>query len=90
MNKRMMNKRILFVCVKETLLSGQTDPTKVGDMYWAYLDVWKSQNFINLFKNETPQSLFSESDRHGLGKSNCFIPLAKWREKQINSILSDD
>ena len=85
-----MNKRILFVCVKETLLSGQKYPIKVGDMYWAYLDSWKSQNFINFFRNEIPQFIFSDGDRHGLGKSNCFMPLAKWREKQINSILSDD
>jgi hypothetical protein len=82
-----MNRKLTqFICIKETKLSGKRETIKVGEFFWADVQLWKSNNYVDLWGD--PNGDFFTSDR-GLGKSNCFIPLYQWRRNQINSILDD-
>ena len=81
-----MNKIIMqFICIQETKFSGKKDSIKIGDVFYGDFKQWKSSNLLEL--TEKPDEKWQ---RVFYGKSSCFIPMHKWREKQINSILTDD
>ena len=76
-------KLVKFICLEKCVISGAKDPMEVGTEVYADVSDWKLFNWLELFDGSDAATRYI-----GMVKNHTVIPFAKWRDRQIDSILS--